>query len=216
MSTGSLPLFLAPSPSSIFVFALYPTWAPKKDGKLRLCLDPKDLNRAIQREHYPLPTIEDVATRLHGAKVFTKLDVRNGFWHVKLDDASSYLTTFNTPFGRYRWMRMPFGIRSAPEIFQRKMHELIEGMPHVEVVADDFVVVGYGETHEEGTQDHDKSLMAFLQLCQDRGLKLNIEKLMWRPEMACESTQPRSKLYATCRLLQIRLESSGYWAWYST
>ena len=72
---------------------------PKKDGKLRLCLDPKDLNLAIQREHYPLPTIEDVATRLHGAKVFTKLDVRNGFWHVKLDDSSSYLTTFNTPFG---------------------------------------------------------------------------------------------------------------------
>ena len=54
-------------------------------------------------------------------------------------------------------MRIPFGIRSAPEIFQRKMHELIEGMPHVEVVADDFVVVGYGETHEEATQDHDKS-----------------------------------------------------------
>ena len=70
---------------------------PKTDGKIRLCLDPKDLNQAIQREHYPLPTIEDVATRLHGAKVFTKLDVRNGFWHIKLDDSLSYLTTFNTP-----------------------------------------------------------------------------------------------------------------------
>ena len=75
---------------------------PKKNGKIRLCLDPKDLNQAIQREHYPLPTIEDVATRLHGAKMFTKLDVRNGFWHIKLDDNSSYLTTFNMPFGRYR------------------------------------------------------------------------------------------------------------------
>ena len=128
---------------------------PKKDGKLRLCLDPKDLNLAIQREHYPLPTIEDVATRLHGAKVFTKLDVRNGFWHIKLDDSSTYLTTFNTPFGRYRWKRMPFGIRSAPEVFQRRMHELIEGMPHVEVIADDFVVVGYGETMEQATQDHE-------------------------------------------------------------
>ena len=147
------------------------------ENKELLCLDPKDLNQAIQREHYPLPTIEDIATRLHGAKVFTKLDVRNGFWHIKLADSSSYLTTFNTPFGRYWWKRMPFGIRSAPEIFQRRMHELIEGMPHVEVMADDFVIVSYGETLEQATRDHDQNLMGFLQLCQDRGLKLNIEKL---------------------------------------
>jgi transposase InsO family protein len=153
---------------------------PKKNGKLRICLDPKDLNQAIQREHYPLPTIEDVATRLHGAKVFTKLDVKNGFWHVKLDEESSFLTTFNTPFGRYRWKRMPFGIRSAPEVFQRKMHELIEGMPHVEVVADDFVVVGYGSTLQKAHLDHDKNLAAFLKLCEQRGLKLNADKLKLR------------------------------------
>lgn len=72
---------------------------------------------------------------------------------------------------------MPFGIRSAPEIFQHKMYKLIEGMSHVDVVADDVVVVGYGETQEQATQEHDKNLMAFLQLCQDHGLKLNIEKL---------------------------------------
>ena len=84
---------------------------PKKDSNnLRICLDPTDLNRAIQRENYHLPTIEDVATRLHGAKVFSLLDIRSGFWHVKLDEPSSYLTTFNTPFGRYRWKRLPFGI----------------------------------------------------------------------------------------------------------
>ena len=83
---------------------------PKPDGWMRICLDPKDLNEAVQREHYQIPTIEEVATRLHGAKLFTVLDARNGFWHIKLDDESSYLTTFNTPFGRYRWKRMPFGI----------------------------------------------------------------------------------------------------------
>ena len=71
----------------------------KKNGMLRICLDPKDLNRAIQREHYPLPTIEDVVTHLHGAKFFTVLDVKNDFWHVALDEPSSYLTTFYTPFG---------------------------------------------------------------------------------------------------------------------
>ena len=117
---------------------------PKPNGTLRICLDSKDLNRALQRENYPLPTIEEVATRLHGAKVymFTVLDVACGFWHVSLDEQSSFLTTFNTPLGRYRWKWMPFKIKSAPEIFQRKMHELIEGLNGVQVIADDFVVVG--------------------------------------------------------------------------
>ena len=124
---------------------------PRKNGKLRICLDPKDLNRAIQRENYQLPTVEDIATRLHGAKVFTVMDIRNGFWHVSLDKESSYLTTFQTPFGCYRWKRIPFGISSAPEVFQRKMHELIEGLVGVEVVADDFIAVGYGNTFEEAT-----------------------------------------------------------------
>lgn len=66
---------------------------PKEKGKLRICLDPKGLNNAIQRENYPLPTIEEIATRLHGGKVFTLLDIRNGFWHLKLDEESTYLTS---------------------------------------------------------------------------------------------------------------------------
>ena len=96
--------------------------------------------------------MEDIATHLHGAKVFTVMDVWNGFGHVSLDEESSYLTTFQTPFG----------ILSAPEVFQRKMHELIEGMMGIEVVADDFTAVGYSETFGEATQDHDKNLLEFL------------------------------------------------------
>ena len=153
---------------------------PKSDGKLRIGLDPKDLNLAMQREHYPLPTIEDIATRLHGAKLFTVLDVQHGFWHVPLDESSSLLTTFNNPFGRYRWKRMPFGICSAPEVFQRRMHEIIEGLKGVEVVADDFVVVGFGDSIEEATTDHDKNLESFLRRCVERNLKLNVKKLKLR------------------------------------
>ena len=155
---------------------------PKKNGTLRICLDPKDLNKAIQREHYPLPTIEDIATRLHGAKVFTILDVRNGFWHVVLDEPSSFITTFHTPFGRYRWKRMPFGICSAPEVFQRRMHELIEGLNGVEVIADDFVTVGFGDTLETAILDHDQNLKAFLQRCEERKVRLNAEKLQLRKQ----------------------------------
>ena len=131
---------------------------PKKNGALHICLDPKVLNNAILREHYPLLTIEDIATRLHGAKVFTILDVSKGFWHVLLDKPSSFLTTFHQPFGQYRWKRMPFGISSAPEVFQRCMHELIEGLHEVEVIADDFVVFGFSNTQAESAGDHDKNL----------------------------------------------------------
>ena len=148
----------------------------KKNGTLRICIDPKDLNKAIRQEHYPLPTIEGVATRLHGAKVFTSLDVRSGFWHIALDEPLSFLTTFHTPFGRYRWLRMPFGICSAPEVFQRQMHKLIEGLSGVEVVTDDFVVVGRGETTDDAMQDHDTNLEALLWRCARKGIKLNPDK----------------------------------------
>ena len=143
-------------------------------------MDPKDLNRAVQREHYPLPTIEDVATRLHGAKVSTVLDVRSGFNHLVLEEDSSLLTTFNSPFGRYRWKRMPFGICSAPEVFQRRMHELIVGLSGIEVVADDFVVAGYGDTTTDADLNHDMNLLAFLKRCVENNVHLNDEKVQWR------------------------------------
>ena len=90
------------------------------------------LNHALLRENYPLPTTEEVAFRLHGKKVFTSLDVSNGFWHVVQDRECSFCTKFNTPFGRYHYKRMPFGIRSAPEVFQTKINELIEGLRGVD------------------------------------------------------------------------------------
>ena len=166
----------APTPWISFMIAV-----PRRNGKLRLCLDPKDLNKAIQRENYPLPTIEEVATRLHGAKVFTLLDVRNGFWHVKLEEAeSTYLTTVHTPFGRYRWKRMPFGISSVPEVFQRKMHEFARGLTGTEVVADDFLIVGYGESYKDAMADHEKNLLALLSRCEQHDLHLNPDKLRLR------------------------------------
>ena len=72
------------------------------------------------------------------------------------------------PFGRYKWKRLPFGICSAPEVFQRKMHELIEGLKGVEVVADDFMIVGRGKTMDEGIKDHNESLINFLQRCKEK------------------------------------------------
>jgi hypothetical protein len=71
----------------------------KRSGKLRICIDPRDLNKAILREHYQLPTQQEITSRLTGAKYFGKLDATSGFWQMPLDEESSFLTTFNTPFG---------------------------------------------------------------------------------------------------------------------
>ena len=74
------------------------------------CLYPKDLNKAVKREQYIMPTLDDITVRLAGAKYFSILVARSGYWQIKLDEESSRLTTFNTPFGRYRFTGMPFGI----------------------------------------------------------------------------------------------------------
>ena len=112
--------------------------------------------------HYPLPTIEEVSTRQTNPKVFSVLDAKMGFWQVKLDEASSYLTTFNTPFGRCRWKRMPFGVNSAPEIWQQRMNEIAEGLKGVEVNAGNFLVCGFGDTKEDALANHDSNLRCFL------------------------------------------------------
>ena len=78
-----------------------------------VCLDLRDLNKAIRREHYQMPTVEEVTIRLSQAKKFTVVDTKDGFWQKRLDTESNYKTTFNMPFGCYRWRRMPFGISSA-------------------------------------------------------------------------------------------------------
>ena len=88
-----------------------------KNDKIQICLDPRDLNRAIRREHYPMPMVEEVVASFPNTIVFSVLDAKSGFLQIKLDYESSLLTTFNTPRGRYRWLRLPFGVKSAPEIF---------------------------------------------------------------------------------------------------
>ncbi|KAI8483081.1 hypothetical protein Bbelb_392370 [Branchiostoma belcheri] len=92
----------------------------KPTGRLRICIDPRDLNTALKRSHYPAPTIEDILPELKKAKVFSVLDAKSGYWQVVLDEESSLLTTFNTPSGRYKWKRLPFGIKSSPEEFLEK------------------------------------------------------------------------------------------------
>ena len=146
----------------------------KKNGTLRICLDPRPLNKALQRERYPLPVIDDILPDLANAKLFSKLDLKDGYWHCTLDEQSSYLTTFITPFGRYRWLRLPFGLKVSSEIFQRKLNECVEGLKGVLCIADDILV--YGNSEDE----HDLNLKSLLSRCEEAKIVLNKEKCVFK------------------------------------
>ena len=152
----------------------------KKSGDLRLCIDPRPLNRALKREHHPLPIIEDILPDLQGAKVFSKADLASGYWHVELDEASSLLTTFQTPHGRYKSNRLPFGIKNASEIFEKRLQQALLGLGGTIVIRDDITIIGKGASIEEAKVDHDSNLRAFLQRCQEKGISLNQKKCEWR------------------------------------
>ncbi len=92
--------------------------------KVRICIDTKHLNQALQRSHYHMPTLEDILYKLPKALP----NIRDAFLHCRLDNESSLMTTFWTPWGRMRWCKLPFGISVAPEIYQRKQHELLMGL----------------------------------------------------------------------------------------
>ena len=144
--------------------------ARKGNGHLRICLDPKDLNRAVQRCHYRTITTDEITHRLTGSRYFSKLDAKNGYWSIKLDEDSSLMTTFNSPFGRYRYLRMSFGLSMSQDVFQQRMDEILEGCPGVVGIADDIIVSG--KTEEE----HDQNLHNLMRVAQKRGLQFNSEK----------------------------------------
>ena len=102
--------------------------------------------------------------------MFTVVDAKDGFWQKKLDRESSYKTTFNSPFRCYLCLHMPLGISSAPEVWQRTMHKLVEGLQGVEVIADDFIIAGFGNTTEEAYECNKR---AFFTRCKEWNLKLN-------------------------------------------
>ena len=148
----------------------------KPNGKVRITTDFKRLNKAVKRERYMLPCVEEVLHRLHKSKVFSKLDARSGFFQVPLDEASAKLTTFITPCGRYFYKRLPQGISSAPEIFQKQMESVLAGQENVEVFMDDILV------HSENHDAHDVHLATAMRKLEEAGVKLNEEKCELRKD----------------------------------
>lgn len=129
----------------------------KDDGTVRICIDPIDLKKAIKRPNHPMTRFEDLAARMPNAKFITVADADLAFWQVVVDEESSFLLTFATPFGRYRFIRLPMGTPDASEVFQQRAAEFVEDLDGVEHTVDDFII--WGATLSE----HNQRLISFLE-----------------------------------------------------
>ena len=152
---------------------------PKRSGDVRICVDLKPLNESVLREPHPIPKVDETLALLSGAVYFSKLDANSGFWQIPLSESSRPLTTFITPFGRYKFNKLPFGVSSAPELFQQRMSRILERLEGVVVLMDDVLV--FGSTKEE----HDTRLMEVLKRLEEVGATLNRAK--------CEISRPTIK-----------------------
>ena len=143
----------------------------KKDGSLRVCLDPKKLNHNLKRCPHKIPTLEELNPEFSNAKVFSKLDAKNGYWSIRLDAESQLLTTFRSPLGqRYLFQRLPFGLNVSQDEFQNQMDEILENLPGVVSIADDVCVYGKDEN------EHDMHLLGLMNRAKEKGLVFNKSK----------------------------------------
>ena len=147
------------------------TYVKKANSELHLCLDPCDFNRAICHDHHKIPTVEEVAHEFANLHYFTKLDACHGYWSIVLDEESSLLTTFNSPFGRYCFLCLPFGLVCSQDIFQKRMDQFLEECPGCIRIVDDITVHGCTEA------EHDACLHNLMQVACKYGVVFNPQKM---------------------------------------
>ena len=117
-----------------------------------------------------MPKVDETLAQLAGARLFSKLDANSGFWQIPLSETSRHLTTFLTPFGRYCFNKLPFGISSAPEHFQKRMSKILQGLEGVVCQVDDVLIFG------KDALEHDERLMKALERIAESGVTLNEAK----------------------------------------
>ena len=189
----------------------------RKNGSLRLCLDPRPLNKAIKREHHAIHTAGDVQAQLAGKKIFTVVDMGDAFWHVKLSEPSSYLCTFSTPWGRKRFLRMPFSLSLASEILQQRNDDTFGDIDNVHVIADDLIIAGKDE------QEHDTALLAVMERARVKNVKFSRDKLQYKikqvkymgtslEKMGNNRIRQRWKLSTQCLPQKNAKVCNDYWA----
>ena len=142
--------------------------------KLRICLDPRDLNEVLEREPYHTHSVNKITAKVEGMTVFTILDFKNGYWMVVLHPDSRKLTCMALPFGRFQWTRLPMGTVVAQDIFQSKLEAIFISMEGVSGIADDMVIVGRNE------EEHDRNFLTFMEKCMSNNLTVNAKKIQFK------------------------------------
>jgi len=146
----------------------------KEDKSVRICGDYKvTINQASKLDNYPIPKTDDLYATLSGGQVFSKLDLSHAYQQILLDDDSRDFVTINTHKGLYRYNRLPYGVSSAPGIFQRTMENVLQGIPNVVVRVDDILITG--RTNDEHFETLDKVLCKL----QNAGMRLNKKKCVF-------------------------------------
>ena len=157
----------------------------KPNGKLRICIDPasQTINNAIKRPKCTIPTIEEKLPWLTKVKVFPIVNVTEAFHTIVLDEKSSLHTTFQGQHDRYRYNRMPFGIASGPEEYQRRQHEFLDRLRGVinSASADDICVHGCGDTKDDADIDTYRNLVQLLEKCAEYDLRFSRKKCQSKP-----------------------------------
>ena len=147
------------------------TYVQKANGKLCLCLDPHDLNKAICHDHHKMPTVEEVVHEFAHSCFFTKLDAHHGYWSIVLDQDSSLVTTFNSSFSRYCFLQLPFGLVCSQDIFQKKMDQILKECQGCIRITDDITVHGCTEA------EHDTHLQDLMRITCKYDLVFNPQKM---------------------------------------
>ena len=152
--------------------------------KLRICLDPRDLNEALEREPYHTCSVDEITAKLESMTVFTIVDFMKGYWMVVLHPDSRKLTCMALHFARFKWTRLPLGTVVAQDIFQSKLDAIFIGMEGVTEIADDMVIVGRDE------MEHGRNFLAFMEKCMSNNLTLYAKKIQFK--------QPQVSFYGYC------------------
>jgi hypothetical protein len=144
----------------------------KKDGSMRMCIDYRALNKITIKNKYPLPRIDELLDRLLGAKYFSKIDLRSGYWQVRIADEDVPKTAFRTRYGHYEYLVMPFGLTNAPATFMHLMQQTFR--PYL----DEFVIVFLDDVlvYSKSKQQHEQHLRTVLQVLRERELYAKLSK----------------------------------------